>query len=99
MRCDDSPARVTTFLWLVATCKQGDQESGESNIRTEARESGNNSVQVWRPAECSNTNTELLDRILLPKPQEKGEIREKLGRNQAEATRADNGLYQEVGAR
>ena len=99
MRCDDSPARVTTFLWLAATCKQGDQESGESNIRTEARESGNNSVQVWRSAECSNTNTELLDRILLPKPQEKGEIREKLGRNQAEATRADNGLYQEVGAR
>ena len=44
-----------------------------------------------------NTNTELLDRILLlPKPQEKGEIREKLGRNQAEATRADKGLYPEV---
>ena len=43
-----------------------------------------------------NTNTELLDRILLSKPQEKGEIREKLGRNQAEATRADKGLYQEV---
>ena len=35
------------------------------------RESGNNSVQVLRSAECSNTNTELLDRILLPKPKKR----------------------------
>ena len=35
--------------------------------------------------ECSNTINELLGRILLPKPQEKGEIWEELGRNQAEA--------------
>ena len=69
---------------------------GESNIRAEARESGNNSVQVWRSAECSDTNTELSDRIFLLKHQEKVEIREKLGRNQGETTRTDKGLYQEV---